>query len=191
MPAKNLPEFQLKRGSFLIASPDVDSGPFFRSVVLLCEHSAAGSFGLIVNKPLNIEIPQEIASLGEIVNSHIQMRMGGPLQPNQMMLLHNQAELQDQTLELAPNLYLGGNLEFLQQAISQTSGPSVHLCFGYAGWTAGYLEREYLDGQWFITPASAPLLFDSPPEKLWATLLRQMGGKYATLSMIPEDLSVN
>ena len=34
-------------------------------------------------------------------------------------------------------------------------------------------------------------IFDIPPEKLWQTILREMGGKYATLSMIPEDLSLN
>ena len=30
-----------------------------------------------------------------------------------------------------------------------------------------------------------------PPDKMWQTLLREMGGKYKTLSMIPENLELN
>ena len=53
------------------------------------------------------------------------------------------------------------------------------------------LEREFLDGGWFLYPASQELIFNVPSEKLWQTILREMGGKYATLSMIPEDLTWN
>ena len=65
------------------------------------------------------------------------------------------------------------------------------LALGYAGWGAGQLEREFLDGGWFLHPATKRHLFHVPAEKLWQSLLREMGGKYATLSMIPEDLTVN
>jgi putative transcriptional regulator len=82
-------------------------------------------------------------------------------------------------------------LSFLQECVANENGPSLLLCFGYTGWAAGQLEREFLDGGWFLTPATARHLFETPPEKLWQTLLREMGGKYATLSMTPEDLSLN
>ncbi|MEX0962276.1 MAG: YqgE/AlgH family protein [Simkaniaceae bacterium] len=185
------PHNLLNKGTFLIASPEITSGFFFRSVILLCEHSSAGSFGLIVNKPLNIEMPEEINQLGPQNNPNIFLKAGGPLQPNQMMLLHNDPNLTDQTLELTPSLFLGGDVEFLNKAMITESGPSVFLCFGYTGWTAGFLEKEYLDGMWFLTKGNSDQLFNTPPEKLWQTILREMGGKYATLSMIPEDLSLN
>ena len=51
---KSIPYLDLKKGTFLVASPDIKSGIFYRSVVLLCDHSAVGSFGLIINKPLDI-----------------------------------------------------------------------------------------------------------------------------------------
>jgi putative transcriptional regulator len=86
---------------------------------------------------------------------------------------------------------LGGDLQFLQESILDPQGPHIHLCFGYAGWGTGQLEREFLDGHWFLHPANAQHIFHIPPEKLWQALLREMGGKYATLSMIPEDLSLN
>ena len=186
-----IPYSNLNKGSFLIASPDMDAGVYFRAVLLICEHSAGGSFGLIINKPLEIELPEEIINVKEFVNPNVQIRAGGPIQPNQMMLLHSSDQITDQTLTICEGVYLGGDMQFLQESVANPDGPAVRLCFGYSGWGAGQLEREFLRGGWFLHPASAKHVFKTPPEKVWQTILREMGGKYATLSMIPEDLSLN
>jgi putative transcriptional regulator len=188
---ENVPYSQIQKGTFMISSPDVESGLFFRSVVLVCEHNPNGSFGLVINKPLALELPEEIIDINNLSNPNIGIRAGGPVQTNQMMLLHTDSRIAEQTLEICPEVYLGGDLQFLQEIITNPNGPEVLLCFGYSGWGAGQLEREFLDGGWFLYPASRRLIFHVPPEKLWQTLLREMGGKYATLSMIPEDLSLN
>lgn len=186
-----IPYSHLEKGTFLIATPDVESGFFFRSVLLLCEHNPSGSFGIIINKPLELELPEELLSLEGISNPRVGIRAGGPMQTNQMMLIHSSDVITDQTIEICDGVYLGGDLQFLQEAIQNTEGPYIHLCFGYTGWHAGQLEREFLDGGWFLHPATSEHIFETPPEKLWQTLLREMGGKYASLSMIPEDLTVN
>lgn len=186
-----IPYSHLAKGSLLIASPDIDMGIYFRSVVLICEHSVGGSFGLIINKKLDVELPEEIIDIKNLTNPNVEIRAGGTIQPNQMMLLHSSDLIPDQTLKVCEGVFLGGDLQFLQEAISDSNGPSLRLCFGYAGWGPGQLEREFLNGNWFLHPASAKYLFDVPPEKVWQALLRDMGGRYATLSMIPEDLTLN
>jgi putative transcriptional regulator len=188
---ENVPYSQIQKGTFMISTPDVESGLFFRSVVLVCEHNPNGSFGLVINKSLELELPEEIIDINNLSNPHVGIRAGGPVPTNQMMLLHTQSKITDQTLEICPEVYLGGDLQFLQEAITDPKGPEILLCFGYAGWGAGQLEREFLDGGWYLYPASRRHIFHVPPDKLWQTLLREMGGKYATLSMIPEDLSLN
>lgn len=175
----------------MISTPDVEGGIFFRSVVLICEHNPNGSFGLVINKSLNLELPEEIVSVSNLANPNVGIRAGGPVQTNQMMLLHTSNKIIEQTLEVCQDVFLGGDLQFLQEIISNPEGPEVLLCFGYCGWGAGQLEREFLDGGWYLYPASKRHIFQVPPEKLWQTLLREMGGKYATLAMIPEDLSLN
>ena len=182
---------QIQKGTFLIATPDIDAGLFFRGVLLVCEHNPNGSFGLLINKALDLELPEEILNINQLTNPHIGIRAGGPVQTNQMMLLHSSDQIEQQTLKICDGVYLGGDLQFLQEAILDEKGPFIHLCFGYAGWGSGQLEREFLDGHWFLYPARAQHIFEIPPEKLWQSLLREMGGKYATLSMIPEDLSLN
>lgn len=182
---------QIQKGTFLIASPELETGFFFRGVLLVCEHNINGSFGLVINKVLDLELPEEILNIENLENPRVGIRAGGPVQTNQMMLLHTSKQIENQTLKICEGVYLGGDLPFLQDSIANTDGPNIHLCFGYTGWGTGQLEREFLDGQWFLHPANANHIFHTPPEKLWQTLLREMGGKYTTYSMIPEDLSLN
>lgn len=186
-----VPYSQLVKGSLLVASPEIDQGIYSRSVILLCEHSSSGSFGLMINKPLEIELPEEILNWKQRANQGVEIRSGGPIQTNQMMLLHSSDQLGEQTLKVCDGVYLGGDLQFLQEAIADANGPKIRMCFGYAGWGTGQLEREFLNGGWFLLPGTARHVFELPSEKLWQTVLREMGGKYATLSMIPEDLSLN
>lgn len=184
------PYSMLKKGSLLIASPEITQGIFCRSVLLLCEHSPSGSFGLIINKPLHVDLPDDLINLTTAANPKIYVRAGGPIQPNQMMLLHNREEV-DQTLKVCDQVFLGGDLEFLQDSMAKPEGPAVLLCFGYAGWGPGLLERDFINGAWILSPATSHYVFEHPAEKLWQQTLRDKGGKYATLSLIPEDLTLN
>ena len=185
-----MPYASIGKGMLVIESPDLE-GPYYRGVLLICEHSPGGSFGILINKALDVDLPEEIIDLKNLANPNIEVRAGGPIQPNQMMLLHSSDKLAEQTLEVCPGVYLGGDIPFLQEAVSDPTGPSIRLCFGYAGWGPGQLEREYFSGAWFLHPGSAKYIFDTPVDKVWQNILKDMGGKYATLSMIPEDLSLN
>jgi len=188
---QRIPYSDLKKGTFLVASPEIYDGIFFRSVVLLCDHSPVGSFGIIINKSLEIEVPEEMLNMEELTNAHIALRAGGPNQPNQVMLLHSCEQESESNLPVCDGVYLGGDMECLQEMTSAAETPSILLCLGYSGWGAGLLEREFLSGAWFLHPASKEHVFETPPDKMWQTLLREMGGKYKTLSMIPENLELN
>jgi len=188
---EQMPYSQIQKGTFLIATPELETGIFFRSVILICEHNANGSFGLVINKNIQLDLPEEVLNIQNLENNHVRILAGGPIQTNQMMLLHTSDKIPKQTLKICDNVFLGGDLQFLQEVLTDKSGPEINLCFGYAGWGAAQLEREFLDGHWFIYPASTNLIFRTPTEKLWQAILREIGGKYASLSMIPEDLSLN
>jgi putative transcriptional regulator len=182
-----IPYADLKKGTFLVASPNIVSGIFYRSVVLLCDHSSIGSFGLIVNKPLELDFENDFFGLSG-ANSTVEVRAGGPNQPSQVILLQDQELGGEASLKIAEGIYLNGDVDAMQEG---ESFPKTLLCFGYGGWASGVLEREFLKGAWFLCPARKEDLFDTPPDKLWQTLLRNMGGKYKTLSMMPEDLELN
>lgn len=188
---ESLPYSHIAKGTLLIASPEIETGLFFRGVILICEHSQNGSFGLVVNKALDLDLPDDLVNLSNLANPHVGIRAGGPVQTNQMMLLHTSEKIPQQTMEVCDGVYLGGDLQFLQEALTDEGGPNIHLCFGYAGWGSGQLEREFLDGQWYLHPGSRENIFDIDSRQMWQKVLREMGGKYAALSMIPEDLTLN
>ncbi len=185
------PYAHLERGTLLIASPDLEHHLYFRSVILLCDHSSGGSFGVLINKPIEIELPEEIFKPEDLQAADIEMRTGGPMQPNQMMLMHSYDQAPNQTLKIGEGIHLGGDLHFLQELLAEKKDLPIRLCFGYSGWGPGQLEREFLSGNWFLHRASKHLVFEVSVEKIWQEALRELGGKYATLSMIPEDLSLN
>lgn len=185
------PYSTIEKGTLLIATPEIDSGIFFRSVVIVCEHNASGTFGLVINKPLDVELPEEVLNVNQLANPHVGLRAGGPVQTNQMMLLHTCEQSNQQMLQLCEGVFLGGDLQFLQEIITDEEGPQIMLCFGYAGWGAGQLEREFLDGSWLLQQGKAGSIFTTDPNRLWQGILKQMGGRYASLSLIPEDLALN
>ena len=191
MMEEELSATQLEKGLFLIASPEIDHPFYKRSIILLCDHTPAGSFGLAVNKMFEVDSLDSMLSENEIpALENLSPRAGGLMQPTQMMLLHKCEDIPDQTLQVSSDIYLGGDLEFLEDKVEKNPDELL-LCFGYSGWNPGQLDREFLEGSWFTFPAIADYLFDVPPEKLWQTILKDMGGKYRSLSMIPEDLSWN
>lgn len=186
-----IPYASLEKGAFLVASPDMTQGVFSRSVILLCEHSFAGSFGLILNKLLSFDVSDDVFSQNKVTNGSVRFCMGGPIQANQMMLLHSSEDKSAQALEICRGVYLGGDVPFLQGSMSDPNGPSLFLCFGYSGWQNGQLEREFLDGNWLLSPASSEYVFQSDPGELWSMILRDLGGKYASFSTVPEDIFLN
>jgi putative transcriptional regulator len=181
----------VKKGSFLISGLHLEQGLFSRCVILLCDHSPRGSFGIIINKPLKIDHPEKILDLDTTLNPHIKILSGGNLQPGQIMMLHSNDLTAQNTLSVCDGVFLGGSIEFLEQQMALTEGDPIRLCFGYCAWGPGQLEQEVLSGAWFMHPASQEYVFHIEPSQIWASLLKSMGGKYATLAMIPEDLSLN
>ena len=77
---------------FLIAMPGLNDELFGKSVVYLCEHSAKGALGLIINKPSDITV----ADLFDKVDLPLRRRelaaqpvfRGGPLQTERGFVLH-------------------------------------------------------------------------------------------------------
>ncbi|WP_239978379.1 YqgE/AlgH family protein [Candidatus Similichlamydia epinepheli] len=153
----------LEKGVFLIAAPDIDSGAFFRSVILLCEHSPSGSFGLMINKPLDLEIPEGIAHELPMESGHLSIRAGGPVQTDQVMILHDLITTHDSNLKISDRIFLGSDLKLLRE--KATGKDNLHLYFGYTGWASGQLERETFEENWYVHPASHRYVFEVPEKK--------------------------
>ena len=158
----------------LIAVPQMDDPNFARSVVLLVEHSATGAMGIVFNRPSEVALSEiaEEQGLGvhpEAGNAFI----GGPVSPERGFLIHRRADLPD-SIKVQDGLFLSVSTDSLKPLLAGDPG-AYRLCLGYAGWGPGQLEREVVVGGWLTSKVSAERIFDTPAEKVWDAVIRDLG----------------
>ena len=75
-----------KRGNILISEPLMNDLHFGRSVILLVDHEESeGSFGVIINKTLNVGVSQIV---DEFPDFEAPAYLGGPVCDNQLFFVH-------------------------------------------------------------------------------------------------------
>ena len=178
------------KGQLLLDSGQLQGSIFARTVVLICQHDAEGAFGLVLNRATGESVGDKIVgNLPEALRD-FPLYLGGPVQPSALSFLHSDTFLAD--ANVLPNLSLGHSVDSLIE-LGESLSPTrkLRMFAGYAGWSAGQLEGELKRKAWLTHPATIELVFDSPPEQLWQTILRQKGWQYRILAQSPDDLSLN
>ncbi len=181
---------QLQKGVFLVAPPVLDDSNFKRSVVLLCEHSNTGSFGLILNQHIAVDMIDVLKDPGAFTES---IHLGGPVQMDTLHFLHRFGDSVTGSVEVCTNVFWGGEFDALQETIRNHDAEPTDLRFylGYAGWSEGQLESEVEAGGWIVTRADSEFVFGVDPASLWRKVMIRMGGEYALLSNYPDEPRLN
>ncbi len=180
----------LKAGALLVAPPTMVDPNFKRSVVLVCDHTPEGSFGLILNRPLKVDDDNLSSELDGYSNG---LSFGGPVQPNTLHFLHQLGDEVTDGEQIADSLYWGGDFDRVRQVASLRPLRKDELKFflGYSGWSEGQLEAEAENGDWIIAPCNLDIIFEVAAEKIWSTVLRRLGGDYAWIANYPLDPRLN
>ena len=176
------------QGQLLIASPSLLDSNFRRAVVLVTEHTDDGAAGLVLNRPSPASVLELVPELEPLVEDDEQVWLGGPVQPNAVLVLGEFVDPDDAAVPLFGSLGFP-SLEEPEDVVPATTRRRVFA--GYAGWGAGQLESELGREDWIIEPAQPDDAFTDAPDNLWADVLRRKGGIYELVARIPEDPSVN
>ncbi len=163
---------------------------FRRTVVLLCEHSAEGSFGLILNRPLGLHLSEVVHEVNE---RDMLIGQGGPVQTDTLHFIHTFGDQVPETVPITNEIYWGGDFEVMKLLIEtgRITPHEVRFFLGYAGWSEGQLLDEIDQGGWIIAPARAAHVFMPDVDAIWSSILRTMGDEYAILANFPEDPRLN
>lgn len=160
-----MPEFTRLDNQFLVAMPQLQDLVFSQSVTYLCEHDDQGAFGLVVNKPLGVNLSQIFVQLNitpapEFVDHPV--LAGGPVHVDQGFILHKEKGDWKNTAAVSEQLYLTTSLDVLE-AIADGNGPKEFLVtLGCASWGAGQLEEEMAANSWLTSDGSDEILFHLP-----------------------------
>ena len=165
---------------FLVAMPGLADGHFDHSVTFLCEHSQDGALGLIINRPMELDLREmlqhmelECPALDE--DSAPPVYWGGPVHPERGFVLHGPPANWESTLQISEELYVTTSKDILE-AIGRGAGPERFLVtLGYAGWAPGQLEGEIRQNAWLNTPADLEILFRLPAEERWTAAAQLLG----------------
>jgi putative transcriptional regulator len=177
------------QGSFLIAAHQLRDANFYRSVVLLLEHSSQSAMGLVVNRPSGTSIGEALAQHSPVNNVDAPVFCGGPVEKNALFMLHNSVTLGKQDQEVAPGLFLAGSEQSFNEVVQKKASPGNEILFrlinGYAGWGAGQLESEMARGDWQVLPKADGLLLEEDPYGLWEVCIRRLNRMNRVL---PQDV---
>jgi putative transcriptional regulator len=163
-------------GKFLIAVPGLRDPNFERTVVLICDHSNDGAFGLIINRILLNSFMPFLGWL-DIKESIVDLPVfyGGPVKPEQGYMLYVPERRNYASINIGDRLALTTEKEILVD-VAAGRGPGKFLfTLGYAGWSAGQLEYELMLDSWLLAPVNNNLVFDIPVGERWKTAAELIG----------------
>jgi putative transcriptional regulator len=174
----------------LIADAGMQDGNFARSVVLLCEHGGAGTFGLVLNDPLPVEL-KDVSP--EFAGIETPVYRGGPVQMDTLHILHRGTQAAVGGHEVLPGVWWGGDYDRLRELLRDgvVAAADCRFFLGYSGWSGGQLDGELKRDSWYLHPATADLVFVDDPRDHWRQVLRDMGPEYALPATFPDHPMLN
>jgi putative transcriptional regulator len=175
------------RGQLLIAGPGLLDQNFWRTVVLIVEHSDDGALGLVLNRPSETTVGEAVSELGELLDIDDPLYVGGPVQPSALIVLAEFDRPDLAALIAFKNIgVLAGSVDDPVDGVRRGRG-----FVGHAGWGPGQLDSEMERGDWILEPARTEDAFTQDPLELWEAVLTRKGGSYALVARMPPDPSVN
>src|SRR5437868_14742952 len=171
------------RGQLLIAGPGLLDPNFWRTVVLIVEHTEDGAFGLVLNRPSETSVGEAVQELEELVDLEEPLFIGGPVQPSSVIVLGEFEDPTDAALLAFDDVgVLGAGSSPEEAVVGLRSGRAF---VGHAGWGPSQLDDEIERGDWILETARLQDAFTDDPQELWSSVLTRKGGHYALIARMP------
>jgi len=171
--------------NFLIAMPGMVDPNFHGSLTYICDHSEQGALGVVVNRPIDLDLFTLFEQIGLTLPEHLHNQIvyfGGPVQTERGFVLHTPPHTFSSTLTVKDAVSLTTSKDVLE-AVSQDAGPKKFMVsLGYAGWAAGQLEEEIKQNAWLSVAADPQVIFDLTPEERLPAAMKLLGIDFACLS---------
>lgn len=177
----------IQKGKLLVSEISLLQDPSFaRSVILITEHTAQGSTGFILNKPIKAPISELVSEL----LLDLPIYIGGPVAEENLFYIHTIPELIPDSDEISDGIYLGGDFdEVIHQAREgNLTENNIRFFLGYTGWTVSQLEAEVEEKSWVVIDNTYKNnILSKSATSLWKKQIESFGEKYILWSNAPQD----
>jgi putative transcriptional regulator len=170
----------------LLSMPQMADPNFARTVVLLCDYTQEGAFGLVVNRRMREPASSLVQTEPAVtVDPDVRLWVGGPVDPQRTWLLMSDAQGPDEEQrEICPGVVLSvSHALTLQLLQAPPSSSQARVIVGYASWGPGQLEDEIAESSWLTMEVDPSLIFHTPPDQMWEIALRRLGTDPSKLAM--------
>jgi putative transcriptional regulator len=170
--------------AFLLSMPQLDDPNFRRTVVLLCQHSSEGAWGLVLNRPTGTPAVQAVRLDPPVEHDNgLELWVGGPVEPERGCILLGDDPHDEDAVQVSDGLYISGSAVLLRHLLAGDAPARTRLLMGYAGWGPDQLDEELRASAWLIGAVETDLVFDVPADQMWETAIRRLGADPSSLHM--------
>lgn len=171
---------------FLIAMPGLTDSPFERAVVYLAEHNEEGALGLVINRPLELNVRELLERVDIVLEQDARgaepVFLGGPVQTERGFVLHRPLGEWQSSLKVNDEIALTSSKDVLQSLAERGEPRDALIALGYSGWSAGQLEQELAGNAWLTVPADPRIIFEVPAEERLNAAVGLLGIDFSSLS---------
>jgi putative transcriptional regulator len=176
---------EVEAGALLVASPALTDPSFARSVVFVIDHRAAGTLGVILNRPSEVSVADVLPTWGPHTTTPSAVFVGGPVEQRTALCLAALRTGEDPARTggvvgvrgPVALVDLDGDPDVLAPRVR-----GLRVFAGYAGWDRGQLAGEIARGDWFVVPALPDDVLAPPSYDLWGGVLRRQGVPLALMA---------
>ena len=147
----------IEPGVLLVAHPRLPGPVFDRSVVLITEHSASGTVGLVINKPSPYRLSEIMSAHGVSYSGSDRIYLGGPVQNRALSILHE--EPRSGNVMQVKSWWVSSDHKMLVDLADGEISGCYRAVAGMSGWAPNQLAREIAQDQWLLLPATTERLF--------------------------------
>jgi len=178
------------QGKILISEPFLQDQYFKRSVVLLADHSEDGSFGIILNKPIDVKLNEVVHEFPDFDG---QLYMGGPVKTDSLFFVHTLGTSIEGSMKILDGLYWGGDIEVVKEMmkLKKITPDEIRFFIGYSGWESNQLEDELNQNSWVVSKTHVSQVITANPTELWTSIIKTLGKDYQQWINYPIDPSLN
>jgi putative transcriptional regulator len=185
---------EVEAGLALVAAPALQDPNFRRTVVLVIDHRAAGTLGVILNRPSDVPVCDVLPLWGPHTTMPQALYLGGPIAQRAALCVAAlpaglDAEHTEGVTRVRGSLALidlGGDPDLMAPRLR-----GLRVFAGYASWDEGQLAGEIKRGEWIVVPALPDDVLAPPGTDLWGRALRRQGMPLALLATYPAEPVLN